>query len=204
MHSNRCFLVDIVRGLVPLGSFHTLSLNFTTNPTGAPGTASDILFSPDNSKLIVPVKGQGSAATPGWFAIWDLKLDASASSNSPRELLSDTYQKVVLGNGLPFGSTWIPGVNALLSSDGSGGVDILDVATGTATRFPISTAKVPCWAVHSKATGSFYMADTGLSTVIELAVSSGPTLTPKVLNTYSLVNGSLALDMSVGNVFGKE
>ena len=109
-HASRsCFQADRTNGLTRLpNTLRSLALNQTTPPNGPPGTASQIIFNEDNTKLIASVKGVPPA--PGFLAVWDVQPDGS---------LSATHATILpaAGGMLPFSMNVIPGQNALFATD---------------------------------------------------------------------------------------
>lgn len=127
-----CFYVDKTAGLTPIAkTVRSLNLNQTTPATGPAGTASHIVFSEDNSQLIVSVKGV--PPTPGFLAVWDVAADGS---------LSQDFQSIAPASGglLPFSMTVIDGQNAILATDAGLGFDIFDLAAAAASSDPSASA----------------------------------------------------------------
>lgn len=162
-----CYKVDKNLGPVAIDNSLRLltdKLSQSTPPAGPANTASQIIFSEDNKKLIVSVKGTPDKA--GFFAIWDVNGDGSLSAN---------FKQVAPGKGglLPFSMTVIPGKNAILATDAGLGFDILnlrDPSKNTATKIDGQVAT--CWSTFSPATGNFYLTDIGTSTVTEVHVDN--------------------------------
>ena len=132
------------------GSFRNLGLNQTVLPSGPPGTASDVFYNSNESKLIVSVKAIAPAS--GYLAIWDVL---------PSGQLSNTFKKITAPSGstLVWGAQLIPGRNAVFASDGSIGANIFDLDKGTVTPFAIPGQVLSCWTVYSSKTGNFYTSD---------------------------------------------
>ncbi|KAJ6540222.1 hypothetical protein B0H10DRAFT_1412878 [Mycena sp. CBHHK59/15] len=170
-----CYKFDDKKGLVALkNTIRSLKLNQTTPATGPSNTASQIIFSPDEKKLIVSVKGNSG---PGFLAMWDIHPDGS---------LGTEFQRVS-GGALPFSLSYIPGKNAIIASDPGTGYDIFDLETefknaSVAATIPgqVST----CWSVLSRETGNFYMIDVGRSTFTEVHVSAS--LNSTIVKQYNL------------------
>ena len=174
-----CYTVD--RRLGPVVIDNTLrlltdALKTTTPPDGPANTASHILFSEDDRKLIVSVKGTPQRA--GFYAIWDVRRDGT---------LSAEFKKVSPGRGglLPFGMANIPGKNAVIATDAGIGFDILNLAdTRRNTANAIDRQQATCWVAFSPATKTFFMTDVGTSIVTEIAVDNklkGTLLSVRVL-----------------------
>ncbi|KAJ6465850.1 hypothetical protein C8R45DRAFT_839583 [Mycena sanguinolenta] len=156
-----CYEFDYLTGLTPIkNSIRSLGLNQTTPATGPPGTPSQIIFSQDETQLIVSVKA-------GYLVVWDINSDGS---------LSTTYN-TVSGGVLPFSLNHIPGRNALVASDPGVGYDIfnLDASSQRAVggvSVPIPNQGANCWSVYSAESGTFYIIDVGKSVITEVAVTS--------------------------------
>ena len=135
----------------------------TTPATGAPFTASQVVFSEDETKLAVAVKGN-QTDSPGFFAIWD-----KGSSG-----LSSAFKRIPVpsGGARPFSFTNIPGKNAALVADPVIGFHIINFGTGTVEANAISGQVADCWSVRSEKTGHYYLIDAGADTVREIAIDN--------------------------------
>lgn len=138
-----------------------MNLVQTTPATGAPFTASQVVFSEDETKLAVAVKGN-QTDSPGFFAIWDKGNNGLAS----------TFKRIDVpsGGARPFSLTNIPGKNAALVADPVLGFHILNFATGTVQANAINGQMADCWSVRSEKTGHYYLIDAGANTVREIAI----------------------------------
>lgn len=135
----------------------------TTPATGAPFTASQLVFSEDETKLAVAVKGNTSD-TPGFFAIWDKGSNGLASAFKRIDVPS--------GGARPFSLTNIPGKNAALVADPQIGFHILNFGTGTVQANAINGQMADCWSVRSEKTGRYYLIDAGASIVREVIIDN--------------------------------
>jgi hypothetical protein len=163
-----CFGIDSQQGLVAQpNTSRSLGLNQTTPPNGPAGTTSQIIFSEDNSQLVVSVKG--IPPQPGFFAIWDVASNGSLSQNF-------TSVAPDQGGGLPFSMTIIEGQNALLATDPAVGFEIVDLANFSSNNrssvVPIPGQGATCWSSHSPKTGNFYLTDIQTSFVTEVHVDN--------------------------------
>ncbi|KAF8142452.1 hypothetical protein K438DRAFT_1784774 [Mycena galopus ATCC 62051] len=163
-----CYIFDAKNGLTPIkNSIRSLGLNQTTPDTGPANTASQIIFSPDETQLIVSVKS-------GFLAVWDISSDGS---------LSSTFS-TISGGVLPFSLIYVPGQNAIFASDPGVGYDIFNLNTNTAEAVTVPGQQLICWSVYSSQSGNFYLMDVGTSLVTEVHVSSS--LTSSSVTQYSL------------------
>lgn len=143
-----------------------------TPPTG-PKTLSQVIFSEDDSKLIVAAKGDiGPPVAPGFLAVWSVNADGT---------LSDEFTRVALTTGgvRPFGTVVVPGSNALLVADPAVGAELVDlsgISGATSNSGPrssilnITGQGANCWSAYSPKTGSFYLEDPPNARISEVRV----------------------------------
>ena len=169
-----CYKVDKEMGLMAMpNTLRYLALNQTYPPTGPPGTASQIAFNHDESKLVVSVKGSPPASV-GFIATWDIATDKSLS-------VAPTMITPPTGAGLPFSLTPIPGQNAFFMADPAVGALVIDMADESkSVAVPIAKQVANCWSTYSNKTGSYYLIDPGRNVVTEFSLSAG--LNASVLN----------------------
>jgi hypothetical protein len=141
------------------------------------GTASQVIFSADESRLIAAVKGTPPAV--GFLAVWDIAADGSLSENF-------TSVASPSGGGLPFGMTSIPGTDAFVVADPASGFDVFDLSNQTQNAaVAIDGQAANCWSELSPSTGHFFITDAALSTLTEVAVDAD--LNGSVVKVRSLV-----------------
>ncbi|KAG8954274.1 hypothetical protein FRC04_000499 [Tulasnella sp. 424] len=192
-----CFKADPNKGLTAMhDAIRALPLNQTTPPSGPPGSASDIIFTPSH-KLLASVKGL-SKTQPGYIAEW-------AVDPASGQLSQDFVKNTISSPGMdPFGMTPIPGRDAILNADPAVGYAIWDLTTVPATSNVISVSgeMIICWTTYSASTQSFFLMDAGASVVTEVAVDES--LQGSIVKQYQLATGSGPLDGAVGSVAGKD
>ncbi|KAF8630571.1 hypothetical protein AX17_005383 [Amanita inopinata Kibby_2008] len=163
-----CFKVSLLTGLTPLvGTTRSLGLNQTTPPSGPDFTGSQVIFSPDDSKVLAAVKGAstafgGTSDVPGFVAEWTVNAGGSLSSN---------FTSIAVGL-IPWSVTPIRGTtNGYVTSDGIIGYDILSLATPStpAAQYTPPGTEAVCWSEYSPATGNYYLTDFLAATVIEVS-----------------------------------
>ena len=216
-----CFLLDSNRGLVPLPNTTRL-LNLpqsATIPNGPDTTVSNIVFTDDDRKLVVAVKGSRDNPDfiPAFIAIWDINEDMSLS----------------VGFAPIDGGVWIwslmqvPGRNAFVGGDGIAGVDIYDLDTPVIQSNPstrVRQLRVPgqggiCWVTYSKVTKNFYLVDLVHPSIDEIHVDADLNGTvvavrfnhicTSAINDFTLQSHPLdrfdgPSDISIAHVNGKE
>ncbi|KAF7354651.1 hypothetical protein MSAN_01378700 [Mycena sanguinolenta] len=170
-----CYKFDHT-GLTPIkNSIRSLGLNQTTPATGPPNTPSQIIFSQDETQLIVSVKA-------GYLAVWDINSDGS---------LSTTYNTVSGGVlpllAQPHSREERPGC---LGPWPVGGVSV-----------PIPNQGASCWSVYSAESGNFYIIDVGISVITEVAVTNS--LNSSIVKQYNVVPDG-PIDSSVATLGKKD
>jgi len=194
-----CFSVDPKHGLNPFGGFHSFGFNLTTPPAGPSGAVTQVLFSPDGSKLLASVKGTPPADV-GFVATWDVAHDGTLSS-------SYTKASPPLGSGgLPFGMEYVVGAeDAILVTDPALGFTIYDFSKPKTRYIPqtIPGQNATCWVVYSKETSSYFMTDVNTFNVYEASVDP-KTLKPTLLRTYFLGAAHGPVDLALATVLGED
>ncbi|KAI9063304.1 hypothetical protein FKP32DRAFT_1612074 [Trametes sanguinea] len=190
-----CFTVDKKLGLVPIpNSLRYLSFNQTTPANGPPNSVSQIIFSEDDSKLLVSYKGPGTA--PGYLLSWDVQKDGSLS-------VQNTQIPLPSGGMLAFSLTPIPKENAFFVTDPGIGYDILDLSgkkrdsAGT-----INGQMATCWSAYSSKTGSYYAIDVGANVIREVRLDGN--LKGSVIATHNLAANTSPIDSQVATIQGKD
>jgi len=191
-----CFTVHPVLGLVPKPNTQRfLNVTQTTPPTGPLGSLSTIVFSPDEKKLLVAVKGL-DATTNGFVAAWSIASDGSLSKDHVKSFPDDAGR-------VPFTLVNIPGTNAYVSADPTVGFITWDFgnstslsATGVSTTVPNQI--LACWTAYSSKSGNFYIIDPIASTISEVHFDAK--LNPTIVKQYPQIPNSATLDSFVSIV----
>ena len=129
MTASSCFKADAIHGVFPIAdTTRSLGLTQTTPPVGPFETVSQILFSPDGTKLLVSVKAAANSSVPAYLAVW--------SVNPITYALSTSFQKISAPSGstLSFSITHIKGSSAYVVTDPALGFEIFDLATDRCIR----------------------------------------------------------------------
>lgn len=165
-----CFTVSTENGLVPVGGLRPLQRLLTsTPPSGPPDSASEILFNPNSSALLVTIKGKpGPPAVPGYiyaFAVHNGQISSDAIISSPSALIMD-YSINFLGS-----------ETSALITDPTFGASIVNIAsnlTVTETHHTtIPNQGAVCWAAYSRHYGTVYVIDAGHTNITALDPGSG-------------------------------
>jgi hypothetical protein len=153
-------------GLGAFDALRSIPLGQTNPATGPLNGISDVFFVEDDSILVVVVKGDTTAAHPGFIALYPVTGGTVSYSNT------ETHPA---GTAVMFGSTIIPGTNNILVTDASFGAVILslsDLATPLALT-NITDQKATCWAITSSVTGTGFVDDPALSQLTEIDLTTG-------------------------------
>lgn len=198
-----CFMVDKRRGLTPLpATFRAIGINQTTPATGPMNSVGHIKFSPDEKQLYVTYKGFDQIQTNGFLAMWNIDLDCPNSlavAEAHERILTDTV-------GLrPFGMTFIPGRNAVLTADPITGFDIFDLDKGTSKSTHIPNQGAHCWSMYSEKTGNYYLSDADGAAITEISIDTKKdNLTGVIERRYLKIPGSFMADPDLVNIKDKQ
>jgi len=200
MDGVQCFTVNATTGLTVMPNTRRfLGMNQTTPPSGPLGTASQVIFSQDDSTLYAAVKGNPKANVTGYIAAWNMTAEGLSEEFVRVELPQDAVA--------PFSLTPIPNTNAFFSADAGVGADVFDFSMGAemaaaspmTQSFAIPNQGATCWSAYSPQTGSYYVSDLITSTITEIALN-GTNMTPSILNSYPIQAGVATLDLEVASL----
>ncbi|KAL0061927.1 hypothetical protein AAF712_011211 [Marasmius tenuissimus] len=205
VNSVSCFKANNEDGLTPLaGGNRILGLKQTTPATGAPASASHILFSEDDKQLIASVKGipdpNNGRGVVGALAVYDVGNNG-ALSEEPKVFAPPE-------NGLaPFGMALVPNKKAVVVADPANGFDVIDIETGDnanskSVAVDVDDQKATGWAAFSKKTGNFYLTDAVTGRVTEVKVEDD--LKGSVVSQTDLGNNSGPIDNVVATIKDKD
>ena len=160
-----CFTVSAEKGLSQLGDLRTLKkLHTKTPPSGPPDSASDILFNPSSSALVVTIKGNpGPPAVPGY--IYAFAVNAGLVSVDP--IISSPSALV-----LDYGFSFLGSDTSAIITDPTFGASIVNIDSSLTvtethhTTIPNQTAV--CWSAYSRHYGTAYAIDVGRTNVTAL------------------------------------
>ncbi|KAF8630518.1 hypothetical protein AX15_002864 [Amanita polypyramis BW_CC] len=200
-----CFALDQQSGLTPINdTTRSLNLPQTTPATGLDNTAGQIIFTENDTKLLVSVKGivehprVPGRPEPGFVGFWDINSDCSLSVGF----------KPTTGGLYTWGMTEIPGSNAILAGDATIGYDVFNLnaaAVDPAVRGQatfVQGQKNICCSGFSNGTGNFYLADSTSSSIYEVNVNDK--LNGTLVKKYDLDRYDGPLDFSISNVRNKD
>ncbi|KAF9267750.1 hypothetical protein L218DRAFT_919401 [Marasmius fiardii PR-910] len=202
-----CFKVDKDNGLSSLaGTNRVLGLKQTTPATGAPGSASQLLFSEDDKQLIASVKGvpdpkvNNGRGTVGALAVWDVADDGSLSKDF--KVMAPPEKGLI-----PFGMAILPKKNAVVVADPNVGFDVLDLsgsnqASNKSVANAVDNQQAIGWVAQSPTTGNFFLSDPVTSRITEVKV--GDDFKGTVVSETDLGNNSGSIDNAVATVKGKD
>ncbi|KDR72146.1 hypothetical protein GALMADRAFT_1344401, partial [Galerina marginata CBS 339.88] len=192
-----CFTAHPIFGLISKpNTSRSLGLKQTTPPSGPPGSASHIIFSADDSRVMASVKG--IPPTPGFIASWAITADGSLAAEPVKSTPAS-------GGLLPFSMTLIPGTHGVLSTDPGIGFEIYNFGSGQNQNSKASSSvvtipgqKATCWSTYSSKSGNFYLIDAGTATITEVHVDGN--FKGKIVKQYPQVSGSATIDAEVATI----
>ena len=188
-------------GLVPDGKkLRPLSLGQTTPPVGPGTTVSQALFTDDNDALLVFVKGNAADNSTGYIMVYP--VHGPFVSPAGKKNIQD-------GTITLFGSAQIPGTSRIVATDADVGGALIDIEknnrVATKAIITVPGSKAECWAAYSSATGTVFITDGGVNSLIGINPWTGAVvseLIPDNGNTAMLdvrVAGDFAYGLAPGN-----
>jgi len=191
------------QGLTLLANtLRTLSLNLTTPPVSHTGPG-QIAFTPDNTGLIVVVKGRDPPfyLFPVSYTGTTLSLAANPAVSSSGgttnfDLAFDIDGSFVVVDTNPFSNS-TPGANVVnVNTSGAGSINF-----ATPEYLPLFGVGGACWVARSAVNGRFYSSDTGSGIMSEM-VRNGSSLS--AVNQIMLSNGSNPSDVIIITLSGSD
>lgn len=194
MNGVQCFDVNLTRGLTSRGKFHDLGLNLRIPAPLSDSTVFDVLFSPDESKICVAVKGYTTTNAPGFVAAWNVDRNGDLSPNYTKTEMVDSH--------LEFGMFNIVGnTNGVMVTDPGLGLTVYDFSRPKTVFHPlvIPGQNSTCWADYSTVTNSYWTSDLGASSVYEVVFDSR-ILKPTLLSTFRLARDNGPLEVAIASM----
>jgi hypothetical protein len=192
------------RGLVAIpNSNRPLNLTQFTPPTANTSlySVSQVLFSPDGSKLVVAVRGlfTSSSNAAGYLAIWDVNPDGSLSRNHA------SFFPPTQASQMPFGTTYLHGKEGYVVTDPSQGGLIYDFSKGYSSppvvkNFVIPGQSATCWISYSSKSNTYFLTDAFTGIINEYSIDAS-TLEATLVVPHNLYPG--ILDSVIG-AFGND
>jgi len=163
-----CATFDDETGLSAFDTLRPFALGQTTPPAGPTNDIAQVLFSEDESTVIVMIKGNGTAAKPGGVATFPIDAATKQVSYQSQEVAPE-FARVL------FGTATIPGTNNLLASDATFGALLLNLDN---LSTPIAITNITgqmatCWATVSLVTGTGFVDDGAVSHLVEVDLTNG-------------------------------
>lgn len=154
-------------GLGPFDELRPIDLGQSTPPAGPGNTVTQVLFSDDESVLYTIVKGNPTANTTGFISAYPIE-DGVVSTKDVRSTPE--------GTDILFGTNVLPGTNNLVLTDPGFGAAVVSVdpathEASTVARTDIEGQSATCWVSYSELTGTAFLADAGVSRVVEIDTS---------------------------------
>jgi hypothetical protein len=175
-----------------------LGIPQTTPPTrnATLYSTSQILFSPDGSKLIADVKGLAQQEVPGYLAVWDVMPDGSLSQQH------QTFPAPSSTGQQNFGMTYLHDKEGFVVTDPSIGGIVYDFSKGygpqaKAQNFALPGQEITCWISYSSKSNSYFMTDFGAQIVFEGQVDD-TSLNMTVVNKFQMPLTYIITDNFVG------
>jgi hypothetical protein len=167
-----CASYDSKTGLGQFDALRQWNLGQTTPPIGPLNGPADVFFSADETEVVVMVKGNLTAALPGFVAKYTVDKAAGQVAMTGPEITPK-------GSLVLFGTALIPGTDNVLASDaGFGGLILnLDALETPVAVTNITNQMATCWAITSPVTGTGYLNDIVVSQLVEVDLTNGEIVT---------------------------
>jgi hypothetical protein len=201
----QCFK-STIHGLVAIpNSNRSLKLTQFTPPSGNTSlySVSQVLFSPDGSKLVVSVKGliTSSSTASGYLAIWDVYPDGSLSQHY------SSFFPPTQASQMPFGTTFLHGKEGYVVTDDIHGGLVYDFSKGyslppVVKSFVIPGQKATCWISYSTKSNTYFLTDAGTGIINEYLIDDS-TLDATLVNPHKFPPNVVLLDNVIG-AFGND
>ncbi|KAK3330574.1 hypothetical protein B0H66DRAFT_68206 [Apodospora peruviana] len=196
-------------GVGEMDELRGFELNQSTPPVGPTNTVSHVFFSSDETQLLATVKGDPAKNNTGFIAAYAVEQKTggrnfkrtnnnetsaggekgAAAAAAAVSVSRDNVRSSPEGTAVLFGSVAIPGASAVLVTDASFGVAILNIdgTTGkaeTVAKVALADQKATCWSAISPATGTAFVTDVGINRLVEVGRNGGGELA--VLNEVDM------------------
>ncbi|SJM88870.1 uncharacterized protein ZBIST_5070 [Zygosaccharomyces bailii] len=183
-------------GIGKMDFLRTFDLGQSNPPVGPLNTGSQVLFSADESELLVTVKGDPSLNKTGYVATFTVsgpllsgksRVSASAVHSSPN------------GTVAMFGFQQIPGSHNYFVADAGFGAAIISIDEETEAadilhKQVISDQQATCWVSISSASGSAFVSDPLVNHIVEMSLTDASIIS--VINTTSFNDASRFIDLA--------
>ena len=163
-----CAKMDAKTGIGKMDMLRPFDLKQKNPPTGPLNTVSDTFFNEKEDALLTTVKGDPDAKNTGFVSAFKVEN----GSVSMQETRSSPNGTAVL-----FGTVNIPGSQDLMATDASFGAAVIslgqDLKANVKSALKIGGQKATCWATVSEATGTGFVTDVGVNSLVEVDPASG-------------------------------
>lgn len=203
-----CFHVNQLNGIIPLeDTKRDLNVMIDDRPSSKDNTFGDIIFNPDETKLVVSQRGDRTNHVPGQIEVFKVLNSTSPAdgnfklSNFSTSVASDQCEA-------PSGMRFYPdGDNVLFDTDMGYGasLSVLDPRTGRLNRsqvIEIEEQRETGWVEYSMNATAFFVTDKGNPTVTEIHVYNGHSA--EIISSYSLPGKAPGTDLTIADTrFGE-
>ncbi|KAL9110012.1 MAG: hypothetical protein Q9227_005351 [Pyrenula ochraceoflavens] len=161
-----CSNFDAQTGFCGFDAVRPFALGQTDPPTGPLNDVAHTFFDEKEQNLITTVKGDPTKNNTGFVSTFKVSqgaVDMKGQQTSPN------------GTAVLFGTKQIPNTNRLLATDASFGFTILDMKNlaQPIAMTAVSGQKATCWATISPATGTGFVTDVGVNSLVEADLKTG-------------------------------
>ena len=162
-------------------------------------SVSQVLFSPDGSKLLATVKGlPTNGDAPGFLAAWDVYSDGSLSQNH------STYYPPTRAGQNEWGFTYLFGSEGYVVADAVQGAVLYDFSKGydpknvVSKNLAIPGQMASCWISYSSKTQSYFFTDAIAQIIFEYTVDAN--LDATHVANHNFAQGLGIIDSAISTV----
>lgn len=167
-----CASYDSKTGLGKFDALRPWNIGQSTPPMAPVNGPAEVFFNADESEVVVMVKGNMTAALPGFVATYAVDKNSGQVAMTGPEVTPN-------GSLALFGTALIPGTSNVLASDAGFGGLILNL---DALETPIAVTNITdnvatCWAITSPVSGTGYLNDIVIPHLVEVDLTNGDIVT---------------------------
>ncbi|SCU86210.1 LADA_0D13036g1_1 [Lachancea dasiensis] len=188
-------------GIGKMDFLRTFDLEQSKTPAGPLDTVSQVLFSADESELIVTVKGDPTSNKTGFVSVFS--VTGAWLTEQPR-LSASRIDSKLNGTVALFGFQQIPHSSKYFSTDAGFGAVIfsVDAARETSTllhKQVIADQMATCWAAISPVTKSAFVSDPLVNHIVEMSLDDASIIS--VVNSTSSNDASGYIDLAAAGAY---
>ncbi|SCU77296.1 LAME_0A00540g1_1 [Lachancea meyersii CBS 8951] len=188
-------------GIGKMDFLRPFDLDQSETPVGPLDTVSQVLFSDDETKLLVTVKGAPAMGKTGFLAVFPV---TGQCLTGEAKVAASRIESTLNGTVALFGFEQIANSNRYFVADAGYGAAIISVDENTDSsqllhKQVISDQKATCWAAISPATNSVFVTDPLVNHIVEMSLIDASITS--VINTTTTNDATGYIDLTAAGNF---